>query len=61
MSKTELNECRQFIVYIKADDIYIHIKEYLEKRVGASNQELNRPLPKEKNKKVICAIEDDQV
>ena len=41
-----------FIVYIKTDDIYKDIAEDFEARFGASNCELERPLPKGKNKKV---------
>ena len=40
-----------FIVYIKTDDIYKDIAEYSETRLETSNYELNRPLPKAKNKK----------
>ena len=41
------------IVYIKTDDIYRDIAEDLETRLGTSNYELDRLLPKGKNKKVI--------
>ena len=37
-----------FFVYIKTDYIY---KEIVETRFHSSNFELNRPWPKEKNKK----------
>ena len=40
-----------FIVYIKTDDIYKDIAEDVETRFDASNYELDRPLPKGKNKK----------
>ena len=40
-----------FIIYIKADDIYKDITEDVENRFDTSNYELDRPLPKEKNKK----------
>ena len=40
-----------FIVYITTDDIYIDIAEDVETRFDASNYELNRLLPKIKNKK----------
>ena len=40
-----------FIVYIKTYDIYKDIAEDVETRFDASNYELNRPLPKGKNKK----------
>ena len=48
-----------FIVHIKADDIYKDIAEDVETRFDTSNYELNRPLPKEKNKKVIGVIKDE--
>ena len=40
-----------FTVYIKTEDIYIDIAKHAEKRFDASNYELERPLPKGKNKK----------
>ena len=48
----------RLIVYIKADDIYKDIAEDLiimiiSTRFDTSNYELDRPLPKGKNKKVI--------
>ena len=42
-----------FIAYIKTDDIYKYIAEDVETRSDTLNYELDRPLPKEKNKKVI--------
>ena len=42
-----------FIVYVKTDDIYKDIEEDAEIRSDTSNYELNRPLLKSKNKKVI--------
>ena len=47
-----------FIVYIKPDDIYKDIAEDAKTRFDTSNYELNRPLPKEKNKKVINVMKD---
>ena len=44
---------RQIIVYIKADNIYKDIAEDVETRIDTLNYELDRPLPKENNKKVI--------
>ena len=41
------------IVYIKIDDIYKDFAEDPETRLDTSNYELERPLPKGKNKKVI--------
>ena len=37
-----------FIVYIKAEDIYVDIAEDVETRFDTTNYELNRPLPKGK-------------
>ena len=42
-----------FITYIKADDIYKDILEDVEARFHTSQYELDRPLPIEKNRKVI--------
>ena len=48
-----------FIVYIKAEDIYVGIVKNFEKRFDTSNDELDRPLPKGKNEKVIELIKDE--
>ena len=45
------------IIYVKADDIFKDIAEDFETRFDTLNFELGRPLPKEKNKKVIGLIE----
>ena len=42
-----------FIAYIKTDDIYKDIVEDVQTRFNTSNHELDRPLPKGKNKNVI--------
>ena len=42
-----------FIIYIKTEDVYEDIANDVEKRFDTSNYEVNRPLPKGKNKKVI--------
>ena len=42
-----------FITYVKTDDIYKYIAEDVETRVDTSNHELDRLLPKGKNKQVI--------
>ena len=51
------------IVYIKADDIYKDIAEYVETRFDISNYELDSclklPLQKGKNKKVIGLMKDE--
>ena len=46
-----------FIVYIKIDYIYKDIPE--ETRFDTSNCELDRPLPKRKNKKIIESMKDE--
>ena len=48
-----------FIVYIKKDDIYKDIVEDVETRFHTSNYELDRPLPKGKNKAVIGLMNDE--
>ena len=40
-----------FIVYIKRNDIYKDIAENVETRFDTLNYEINRQLPKGKNKK----------
>ena len=47
-----------FIVYIKTDDIYKNIAEDVETRFDTSNYQLNRPLSKGKNKKLIELMKD---
>ena len=42
-----------FIVYVKTEDIYVDIAKDVETRSDTSSYELERPLPKRKNKKVI--------
>ena len=48
-----------FIIYIKTDDIYKDIAEDVETRFDNLNYELDRPLPKGKNKKVIGLMKDE--
>ena len=38
---------------MKTEDIYSDITKYVKTRSDTSNYEFDRPLPKEKNKKVI--------
>ena len=47
-----------FIVYVRTDYINKNIAD-VEKRFDTSNYELNKPLPKGKNKKVIGLMKDD--
>ena len=48
-----------FIVYIKAYDIYKDIAKDIETRFDTSNYELDRPLPKAKNKKIIGLMKNE--
>ena len=48
-----------FIVFIKTEDIYSGISKDVKKRFDTSNYELDRPLPKGKNKKVTGLIKDE--
>ena len=52
-------DTNNFIVHIKTDDIYKDIAEDVETRFDTSNYELDRPLPKGKNKKVIGLMKDE--
>ena len=44
-------DTNSFIVSIKTEDIYSDIVKDIERRFDTSNNELDRPLPKGKNKK----------
>ena len=48
-----------FIVYIKTDDIYKDTAKDVEIRFDTSNDELDRPLAKGKNKKLIGLMKDE--
>ena len=48
-----------FIVYIKIDDIFKDTAEDVTTKFDTSNHELDRPLPKGKNKKVIGLMKDE--
>ena len=48
-----------FIVCIKTDDAYKNIAEDVETKFDTSNHELEKPLPKGKNKKVIGLMKDE--
>ena len=48
-----------FIVYIETDDVYKDIPEDVKKRFHTSNYELERPLPKGRNKNVIDLTKDE--
>ena len=47
------------IVYIKTEDISSGITKDVETTFDTSNYELDRPLPKGKNKKVIGLVKDE--
>ena len=47
-----------FIVYVKANDIYKNNPEDADTRFDTLNFELNRALPKGKNRKVIWLMKD---
>ena len=47
----------KIIVYIKGDNVYKDIAENIETRFDTSNYELDRSIPKIKNKKVIGLME----
>ena len=48
-----------FIVHVKTEDIYKDIAEDFETRFNTSNFELDKPLAKGRNKKVIGLIKDE--
>ena len=48
-----------FIKNVKTDDIYKDIPEYIETRFDTSNYELDKPISKGKNKKVIRLMIDE--
>ena len=50
---------RNFVVSIKTDDISKDIAEDFESRFDTSNYELDRPLSKRKNKKVIRLLKNE--
>ena len=52
-------DTNSFIVHVKTDNIYKYITEDFETRFDTSNFEIDRPLPKEKNKKVIGLMKDE--
>ena len=51
-------DTNSFIVHVKTEYIYKDIAEDVEIRFYTSNYELDRPLPKGKNKKVIGLMKD---
>ena len=57
--KSVLYGYRQFHCTQKKDDVYKDIAKDVETRFDTSNYELDRPLPKGKNKKVIGLMKDE--
>ena len=51
-------DAETFNVYIKTEDIYKYIAEDVETRFDTSSYELDTPLPKGKNKKIIELTKD---
>ena len=49
-----------FIMHIKTEDFYKDIADDVEKRFDTSNYEVDRPLPKGKNKKVIGLMKHEE-
>ena len=47
-----------FIVCMKTEDIYSDIAKYVKTRFGTSNYDLNRRVPKGKNKNVIGLVKN---
>ena len=52
-------DTHSFIINIKAGDVYKDIADDVEKRFGTLDNEINRPLPIVKNKKVIGLMKDE--
>ena len=48
-----------FIAYIKPEEVYVDIAEDVETRFDTSNYDLERLLPKGKNKNVIGLLKDE--
>ena len=48
-----------FIVHVKTEDVYKDVAEDVETRFDTSCFELDRPLPKGKNKKVIRLMREE--
>ena len=51
-------DTENFIVHLKTEDIYRDFAEDVETWFDTSNFELDRPLPKGKNSKVIGLVKD---
>ena len=51
-AKLRFMDTDSFIVHVKTDDIFKYIPKDVKKRFDTSNNEIYRPLPKGKNKKI---------
>ena len=49
----------RFIVYMKTEEIYSDIAKYVKTRFDTTNYELERPLPKGKNKKAMVLVKNE--
>ena len=58
-TKLSYMDTGSFIINIKTEDFYEDIANDVEKRFDTSNYEVNRPLPKERNKNVIGLLKDE--
>ena len=58
-NKIMLHGCRQLYSLHKIEDIYLDIAKDVENRFDTSNDELDRPLPIGKNKKVIGLMKNE--
>ena len=47
-----------FVVYTNTDNVYKDIAKDVEARFDSSNYELDKPIMKDKNKKVIGLVKD---
>ena len=57
--KIMLHDTDSFIINIKREDFYEDTTNDVEKRFDTSNYEVNRPLPKGKNKKVTGLMKNE--
>ena len=58
-AKLSYMDIDSFIVHLKTDDIYKDIAENGERRFDTSDFEIDRPLPKGKNQKVIGLMKNE--
>ena len=58
-TKVSYVDTESFTVSINADEIYKQISKGVETRLDISNYELQRSLPKGKNKKIVGLMKDE--